>query len=70
MTVQDHGVSSIGPIGVTLGVIIPHSARYYACPFRKLPPGPRGYPIIGKSSMVSSSPIIFLPLYEVDPPTR
>ena len=32
MTVQDNEVSSIG---VILGVIILHSARYYACPFRE-----------------------------------
>ena len=34
-------------IGVTLGLIVLYAARYFASPYRKLPPGPRGYPIIG-----------------------
>ena len=34
-------------IGVILGLIILYAARYFASPYRKLPPGPRGYPIIG-----------------------
>jgi hypothetical protein len=44
LRVQDHGTFSIG---VTLGLIVFYAARYLASPFRKLPPGPRGYPIIG-----------------------
>jgi hypothetical protein len=44
MTAQDLGIFSIG---ITLGLIVLYSARYLASPFRKLPPGPRGYPIIG-----------------------
>ena len=44
MPTQDHGVFSIG---IILGLIVLHSARYLASPFRKLPPGPRGYPVIG-----------------------
>jgi hypothetical protein len=42
--VQDHGVFSIGAI---LGLIVLYTARYFASPYRKLPQGPRGYPIIG-----------------------
>ena len=35
-------------IGAILGLIIVlYAARYLASPYRKLPPGPRGYPIIG-----------------------
>ena len=34
-------------IGVILGLIVFYVARYLSSPFRKLPPGPRGYPIIG-----------------------
>jgi hypothetical protein len=42
--VQDRGIFSIGAI---LGLIVLYTARYFASPYRKLPPGPRGYPIIG-----------------------
>jgi hypothetical protein len=42
--VQDRGIFSIG---ATLGLIVLYTARYFASPYRKLPPGPRGYPIIG-----------------------
>jgi hypothetical protein len=41
---QDHAGFSIG---VILGLVILYTARYLASPYRKLPPGPRGYPIIG-----------------------
>jgi len=44
LRVQDHGKFSIGLI---LGLIVLYATRYLASPFRKLPPGPRGYPIIG-----------------------
>jgi hypothetical protein len=44
LRVQDHEIFSIGAI---LGLIVLYAARYLASPFRKLPPGPRGYPIIG-----------------------
>jgi hypothetical protein len=44
LKVQDHGTFSIG---VLLGLIVLYAARHLASPFRKLPPGPRGYPIIG-----------------------
>ena len=44
LIVQDHGILLIG---VILGLIVLYAARYFASPFRKLPPGPRGYPIIG-----------------------
>jgi hypothetical protein len=43
--VQDRGFFTSGAI---LGLIVLYTARYYfASPYRKLPPGPRGYPIIG-----------------------
>jgi hypothetical protein len=44
LIVQDHGILSIG---VILGLTVLYAVRYFASPFRKLPPGPRGYPIIG-----------------------
>ena len=44
---KDHGVLSIG---VTLGLIVFYVVRYISSPYRKLPPGPRGYPIIGNIS--------------------
>ena len=34
-------------ISVILSLIVLYAARYLASPYRKLPPGPRGYPIIG-----------------------
>jgi len=43
-TVQDYGFI---PFGVITGLIVLYSAHYFASPYRKLPPGPRGYPIIG-----------------------
>ena len=42
--VQDQGPFSVGAI---LGPIVLYTARYFASPYRKLPPSPRGYPIIG-----------------------
>jgi hypothetical protein len=41
---QGHGIF---PIGVILGLIMIYAAHYFSSPYRKLPPGPRGYPIIG-----------------------
>jgi hypothetical protein len=44
--VQDHRATfSVGAI--LGGLIVLYAARYFASPYRKLPPGPRGYPIIG-----------------------
>jgi hypothetical protein len=43
-TVQDHGIILIG---VIFGLIVLYAARYITSPYRKVPPGPRGYPIIG-----------------------
>jgi hypothetical protein len=34
-------------IGVLLGLILLCTPSYITSPYRKLPPGPRGYPIIG-----------------------
>ncbi|KAH9987348.1 cytochrome P450 [Russula vinacea] len=44
LRVQDHGNFSIA---VVFGLIVLYVARYLASPYRKLPPGPRGYPILG-----------------------
>jgi len=44
LNVQDHGFLSFG---IVLGLIILYAAHYFSSPYRKLPPGPRGYPIIG-----------------------
>jgi hypothetical protein len=41
---QGHGIF---PIGVILGLVALYAAHYFSSPYRKLPPGPRGYPIIG-----------------------
>ncbi|KAI0270347.1 cytochrome P450 [Russula aff. rugulosa BPL654] len=41
---KDRGILSIG---VVLGFVVFCLARYLSSPFRKLPPGPRGFPIIG-----------------------
>ena len=44
MRVLDHGTSLIS---VVLSLIVLYTVRYLASPHRNLPPGPRGYPIIG-----------------------
>jgi hypothetical protein len=41
---QGHGIF---PMGVILGLVMFYAAHYFSSPYRKLPPGPRGYPIIG-----------------------
>jgi hypothetical protein len=41
---QDNTILSIG---ILLVLALFYTARYIASPYRKLPPGPRGYPIIG-----------------------
>ena len=33
--------------GILLGLTVLYVAHYVTSPYRKLPPGPRGYPIIG-----------------------
>ena len=43
--VQDRAAFPVGAI--LLGLSVLYAARYLASPYRKLPPGPRGYPIIG-----------------------
>jgi hypothetical protein len=40
MRMQDIGI-------LWICVIVFYAARYLTSPFRKVPPGPRGYPIIG-----------------------
>ena len=34
-------------LGALLGFCVLYAVRYVTSPYRKLPPGPRGYPIIG-----------------------
>jgi hypothetical protein len=34
-------------ISAILGLFVLYAVRYFTSPYRKLPPGPRGYPIIG-----------------------
>ena len=34
-------------VGALLGFLVLCAVRYVTSPYRKLPPGPRGYPIIG-----------------------
>jgi hypothetical protein len=34
-------------LGILLGFAVLYAAHYVTSPYRKLPPGPRGYPIIG-----------------------
>jgi hypothetical protein len=41
---KDHPIL---PIGLILGLIMIYASVYFSSPYRKLPPGPRGYPIIG-----------------------
>jgi hypothetical protein len=41
---QDHGFLSFG---IIIGLVVLYATRYFSSPYRKLPPGPRGYPIIG-----------------------
>ena len=41
---RDNGILSVGAL---LGLIVFYVARYLASPYRKRPPSPRGYPIIG-----------------------
>jgi len=43
---QDH---RIFPIGIILGLVGLYAVLYLTSPYRKLPPGPRGYPIIGNA---------------------
>ncbi|KAH9958534.1 cytochrome P450 [Lactifluus volemus] len=41
---KDNAILSIGLI---VGLVLFYTARYISSPYRKLPPGPSGYPIIG-----------------------
>jgi hypothetical protein len=44
LRVQNHGTFLLG---IILGLVVLYAAQSFASPYRKLPPGPRGYPIIG-----------------------
>ena len=43
-SVQENRILSLG---ILLGLVVLYVAHYVTSPYRKLPPGPRGYPIIG-----------------------
>jgi hypothetical protein len=45
LKVQDYG--GVFPAGLILGLVVFCVFLYLTSPSRKLPPGPRGYPIIG-----------------------
>ncbi|KAI0265535.1 cytochrome P450 [Gloeopeniophorella convolvens] len=41
-------------LGIVCGFLVLATTHYYLSPYRKLPPGPRGYPIIGNALDLSS----------------
>ncbi|KAI0294279.1 hypothetical protein B0F90DRAFT_1757912, partial [Multifurca ochricompacta] len=44
------------PISIIFSILLFYTARYINSPYRKLPPGPRGYPIIGNILDIQSKP--------------
>ena len=53
---RDHATLSIG---LALGLIILYVVHYLASPYRKLPLGPRGYPIIGNVFEFGKGPWLY-----------
>lgn len=47
--VQSAKENKILSLGTLIGFIVLYVAHYVTSPYRKLPPGPRGYPIIGNA---------------------
>ncbi|KAH9002683.1 cytochrome P450 [Lactarius hatsudake] len=47
LVLQSAKENKILSLGILLGLAVLYVARYVTSPYRKLPPGPRGYPIIG-----------------------
>ncbi|KAH9002681.1 cytochrome P450 [Lactarius hatsudake] len=47
LVLQSAKENKISSLGILLGLAVLYVARYVTSPYRKLPPGPRGYPIIG-----------------------
>jgi hypothetical protein len=43
-------------IGILLCSVILYVVRHFTSPYRKLPPGPRGYPIIGNILRFQQNP--------------
>jgi hypothetical protein len=47
LRVRDRRSFLLGITGILGLIVVLYAARNFASPYRKLPPGPRGYPIIG-----------------------
>jgi hypothetical protein len=50
-TVKEHKMLLLG---ILLDLIVLYVVQYITSPYRKLPPGPRGYPILGNALEIQS----------------